>query len=136
MLIRLWISKLNTKSDGYFKYEDRSDIGFLKHDSFGEILTKMWFLFKPEKMTLGPRQLGSVCSDLLHKNNFAPFSLFWHTYKMLFYKNAKRFLAYFPRKPGSLLPRRLRIRSDWFFILHFTLKRNAFMKNGINNFWS
>ena len=69
------------------------------------------FFLSKKKTTLGPRQLGSVCSDLLHKNKFGSFSFFWPT-KHFSIKNAKRFAAYFPRKPGASLPRTLRIRSD------------------------
>ena len=69
------------------------------------------FFLSKKKTTLGPRQLGSVCSDLLHKNKFGSFSFFWPT-KHFSIKNAKRFAAYFPRKPVTLLSRGLRVRSD------------------------
>ena len=90
------------------------------------------FLSK-KKTTLGPGQLGPVCSDLLHKNNFAFFSLFWPT-KHFSIKTPSNFAAYFPRKPGASLPRTLRIRSDGFLILLFPQKQSVFLKNGINIF--
>ena len=34
------------------------------------------FFLSKKKTTSGPRQLGPVCSDLLHKNNFGSFSFF------------------------------------------------------------
>ena len=34
------------------------------------------FFLSKKKTTLGPGQLGPVCSDLLHKNNFGSFSFF------------------------------------------------------------
>ena len=91
------------------------------------------FFLSNKKTTLGPRQLGPVCSDLLHKNNFASFSFFWPP-KHFSIKNAKRFAAYFPRKRVTLLTRTLRIRSDRFLNLDFTRKRNIFVKNDINIF--
>ena len=60
--------------------------------------------------------LGPVCSDLLHKNNFASFSFFWPT-KHFCNKKPSHFQPLFLRKPWTLLPRRLRIRSDGFLIL-------------------
>ena len=37
------------------------------------------FFLSKKKTTLGPRQLGPVCSDLLHKNKFGSFSFFLPT---------------------------------------------------------
>ena len=91
------------------------------------------FFLSKKKTTLGPGQLGPVCSDLLHKNNFAFFSLFWPT-KHFSIKTPSNFAAYFPRKPGASLPRTLRIRSDGFLILLFPQKQSVFLKNGINIF--
>ena len=34
------------------------------------------FFLSKKKTTLGPGQLGPVCSDLLHKNKFGSFSFF------------------------------------------------------------
>ena len=91
------------------------------------------FFLSKKKTTLGPGQLGPVCSDLLHKNNFASFSFFWPT-KHFSIKNAKRFAAYFPRKPVTSLSRGLRVRSDRFLIRLFPRKQTAVVKNGINIF--
>ena len=90
------------------------------------------FFLSKKKTTLGPRQLGSVCSDLLHKNKFGSFSFFCLQNTSI--KNAKRFAAYFLRKPGTSLPRTLRIRSDRFLIHLFPRKQTALVKNGINIF--
>ena len=37
------------------------------------------FFLSKEKTTLGPGQLGPVCSDLLHKTDFDSFPFFWPT---------------------------------------------------------
>ena len=45
--------------------------GFYHHNSD--------FFLSKKKTTLGPGQLGPVCSDLLHKNKFGSFSFFLPT---------------------------------------------------------
>ena len=60
------------------------------------------FFLSKKKTTLGPGQLGPVCSDLLQKNKFGSFSFFL-TYETLFVKKAKRFSAFLSQKTGDLV---------------------------------
>ena len=92
------------------------------------------FFLSKKKTTSGPRQLGPVCSDLLHKNKFGSFSFFWLT-KHFLLKRPSDFQPFCLRKPVTLLSRGLRVRSDGLFFLLFPRKQSAFLKNGINIFW-
>ena len=49
------------------------------------------FFLSKKKTTLGPGQLGPVCSDLLHKNKFASFSFFSFTPKDFLLKKPSDF---------------------------------------------
>ena len=72
------------------------------------------FFLSRKKTTSGPRQLGSVCSDLLHKNNFGSFSFFLPR-KHFLLKTPCDFRPFLPRKRVAFLPRTLKIRSNGFF---------------------
>ena len=74
------------------------------------------FFLSKKKTTLGPGQLEPVCSDLLHKNKFAPFSFFWPT-KGFCIKKSNDFQPFCLRKPVTLLARGLRVGFDGYFFL-------------------
>ena len=59
------------------------------------------FFLSKKKTTLGPGQLGPVCSDLLQKNKFGSFSFF--DLGNTFCKKAKRFSAFLSQKTGDLV---------------------------------
>ena len=110
--------KFYVKIDVCHQNEDMYEVGFLKHVGFREILAKCNFFLSNKKTTLGPRQLGPVCSDLLHKNNFGSFSFFLPR-KHFLLKTPCDFRPFLPRKRVAFLPRTLKIRSNGFFDLDF-----------------
>ena len=85
------------------------------------------FFLSKKKTTSGPRQLGPVCSDLLHKNKFGSFSFFL-TYETLFAKKAKRFSAFLSEKTGDLVVKGAKSKVQRTFFSPFSTETKRFLE--------